>query len=70
MIALGKVTEVGLFTEQIEVKKVEMSDAEVEQRIKDKLAKFMGVIDVVDVSERPDEIPAESNDGSESTDEH
>ena len=55
LIALGKVTEVGLFTEQIEVKKVEMTDAEVEQRIKDKLAKFMGVIDVVDVSERPDE---------------
>jgi hypothetical protein len=69
LIALGKVTEVGLFTEQIEVKKVEMSDAEVEQRIKDKLAKFMGVIDVVDVSERPDESPEENNDGSESTNE-
>lgn len=72
LIALGKVTEVGLFTEQIEVKKVEMSDAEVEQRIKDKLAKFMGVIDVVDVSERPEESPEESPDaetgGSESTD--
>jgi hypothetical protein len=63
LIALGKVTEVGLFTEQIEVKKVEMSDAEVEQRIKDKLAKFMGVIDVVDVSERPDDSPQEKNDG-------
>jgi hypothetical protein len=69
LIALGKVTEVGLFTEQIEVKKVEMTDAEVEQRIKDKLAKFMGVIDVVDVSERPDEIPEAQNDGSEGTDE-
>jgi hypothetical protein len=69
LIALGKVTEVGLFTEQIEVKKVEMSDAEVEQRIKDKLAKFMGVIDVVDVSERPDTSPQEKNAGSESTDE-
>ena len=69
LIALGKVTEVGLFTEQIEVKKVEMTDAEVEQRIKDKLAKFMGVIDVVDVSERPDEIPEAQNDGSESTNE-
>jgi hypothetical protein len=63
LIALGKVTEVGLFTEQIEVKKVEMSDAEVEQRIKDKLAKFMGVIDVVDVSERPEDSPQEKNDG-------
>ena len=63
LIALGKVTEVGLFTEQIEVKKIEMSDAEVEQRIKDKLAKFMGVIDVVDVSERPDDSPEDKNDG-------
>lgn len=69
LIALGKVTEVGLFTEQIEVKKVEMTDAEVEQRIKDKLAKFMGVIDVVDVSERPEEIPEAQNDGSEGADE-
>lgn len=66
---LGKVTEVGLFTEQIEVKKVEMTDAEVEQRIKDKLAKFMGVIDVVDVSDRPEEIPDTTNGGSESEDE-
>jgi hypothetical protein len=66
---LGKVTEVGLFTEQIEVKKVEMTDAEVEQRIKDKLAKFMGVIDVVDVSERPEESPDESTGGSGSTNE-
>lgn len=62
---LGKVTEVGLFTEQIEVKKMEMTDAEVEQRIKDKLAKFMGVIDVVDISTSPDEVPAEKNDGSD-----
>ena len=63
LIALGKVTEVGLFTEQIEVKKVEMSDAEVEQRIKDKLAKFMGVIDVVDVAEKEEPAPKESEDG-------
>ena len=47
---LGKVTEVGLFTDKIEVKQIEMTDAEVEQRIKDKLNKFMGVIDVVDIA--------------------
>jgi len=47
---LGKVTEVGLFTDKIEVKQAEMSDAEIEQRIKDKLNKFMQVVDVVDVS--------------------
>jgi hypothetical protein len=50
---LGKVTEVALFTERIEVKKTEMSDVELETRIKDKLNRFMGVIDVVDVSEEP-----------------
>jgi hypothetical protein len=48
---LGKVTEVALFTERVEVKKTEMSDIELENRIKDKLNRFMGVIDVVDVSE-------------------
>ena len=50
---LGKVTEVALFTERIEVKKTEMSDVELETRIKDKLNRFMGVIDVVDVTEEP-----------------
>jgi hypothetical protein len=48
---LGKVTEVALFTERIEVKKEAMSDMELESRIKDKLNRFMGVIDVVDVTE-------------------
>ena len=44
---LGKVTEVGLFTEKIEVKKAELSDDELDQRIKDKLNKFMDVVDVL-----------------------
>ncbi len=48
---LGKVTEVGLFTEKIEIKKEELSDNELDQRIKDKLSKFMGVVDVIDVYE-------------------
>ena len=48
---LGRVTEVALFTERVEVKKTEMSDVELEARIKDKLNKFMHVIDVTDVSE-------------------
>lgn len=51
---LGRVTEVGLFTDKIEVKQTEMSDAEIEQRIKDKLNKFMQVVDVVDVSTKED----------------
>jgi hypothetical protein len=48
---LGTVTEVALFTERVEVKKTQMSDVELETRIKEKLNRFMGVIDVVDVSE-------------------
>jgi hypothetical protein len=56
LVALGKVTEVGLFTEKIEVKKTELSDTELETRIKEKLNRFMGVIDVIDVTEdKPDE---------------
>ena len=34
---LGKVTEVGLFTERIEVKKDQLADDELDQRIRDKL---------------------------------
>jgi len=44
---LGKITEVGLFTEKIEVKKAELSDDELDQRIKDKLNRFMDVVDVL-----------------------
>ena len=32
------------------------------------MAKFMGVIDVVDVSERPDESPVEKSDGPDGVD--
>ena len=46
---LGKVTEVALFTERVEVKKTEMSDEELEKRIREKLGKYMGKADVVDV---------------------
>ena len=56
---LGKVTEVALFTERVEVKKTEMSDVELESRIKDKLNRFMGVIDVIDVTEDKPENKAE-----------
>jgi len=52
---LGTVTEVALFTERVEVKKTEMSDVELEMRIKEKLNRFMGVIDVVDITEDKDE---------------
>lgn len=66
LVALGKVTEVGLFTEKIEVKKEEMSDVELETRIKEKLNRFMGVIDVVDVtSEDTEEDKPEAKDSDE-----
>jgi hypothetical protein len=53
---LGKVTEIGLFTEKIEVQKTEMSSSDLDQRIKDKLSKFMNLLDVVDVTTVDDEL--------------
>jgi hypothetical protein len=47
---LGKVTEVALFTDRIEVKKADLTDDELETRIKDKLNRFMQVVDVIDVT--------------------
>ena len=51
---LGKVTEVGLFTEKIEVKKTDLTEAEIDAKLKEKLAKFMDVTDaeVIDVEEK------------------
>lgn len=46
---LGKVTEVGLFTDKIEVKKEELTDSELDKRIKEKLNRFMQVVDVTDI---------------------
>jgi|694.fasta_scaffold21424_1 hypothetical protein len=57
LTALGKVTEVGLFTEKIEIKKEALTDNELDQRIKDKLAKFMGVVDAVEVTDIDIDIP-------------
>lgn len=56
---LGRVTEVGLFTEKIEVKKTEMSDSELESRIKEKLNRFMQITDVIDVTPVDDSIESE-----------
>lgn len=61
---LGRVTEVALFTERVEVKKTDLTDAEIEAKIKDKINRFMGVTDVIDIApeeetapETPDEPP-------------
>jgi hypothetical protein len=47
---LGKVTEVALFTERLQVKNEDISDEELEKRIKEKLGRYMGKADVVDVT--------------------
>lgn len=46
---LGKITEVGLFTEQVRVTKIDLTDEALEAKIKQKLDKFRNVIDVTDV---------------------
>jgi len=48
---LGKVTEVALFTDRVEVKSAEVSDEELEKRIREKLSRYMGKVDVVEVDE-------------------
>jgi len=45
---LGKVTEVALFTDRVEVRREEMSDEELEKQIRERLGKYMGDADVVD----------------------
>ena len=42
---LGKVTEVGLFTERISVKKEDMSDDELDHKIREKLAQLQKTVD-------------------------
>jgi len=46
---LGKVTEVALFTDRVEIKKTTVSDAELDSKIKEKLSRFMQITDVTDV---------------------
>lgn len=46
---LGKVTEIALFTDRVSVKTEDITDEELEKRIKEKLGRFMGAANVVDV---------------------
>jgi hypothetical protein len=48
---LGKVTEVALFTDRVSIKSEDVTDEELEKRIKEKLGRYMGAVDVVDVEE-------------------
>lgn len=49
---LGKVTEVALFTDRVAIKSEDVTDEELDKRIKEKLGRYMGVVDVVDVEEK------------------
>jgi hypothetical protein len=51
---LGKVTEVALFTDRVAIKSEDVTDEELDARIKEKLGKYMGAVDVVDVEELPE----------------
>jgi hypothetical protein len=48
---LGKVTEIGLFTEKIEVKKVDASTEELEERIRQRLAKYLPPVQEIETLE-------------------
>jgi delta 1-pyrroline-5-carboxylate dehydrogenase len=54
---LGRVTEVGLFTDRVEIKKADLSDSELDQRIKEKLNRLAGVVDV-----KPEDVQEKTND--------
>ena len=61
---LGKVTEVGLFTEKIEVKKTDLTEDEIDRKLKEKLAKFMDIedADVTDVTPIEEILPNTNDD--------
>lgn len=48
---LGKVTEVGLFTDKIEVKKSDLTDSELDARIKEKLNKMARIVEITEVQD-------------------
>ncbi len=54
---LGKVTEVALFTDRVQIKTDEISDEELDAKIKEKLSRYMGAVDVVEAEfkEKDDE---------------
>lgn len=54
---LGRITEVGLFTEKIEVKKTDLTEDEIDRKLKEKLAKFMDVsdADIIDIEPNGDD---------------
>lgn len=54
---LGKVTEVALFTERVEVKKTELSDTELQAEIDKRMGKYMHLMKVVEGETLENEVP-------------
>lgn len=55
---LGKVSEVGLFTERIEIKKTDISDAEIDAKLMEKLTALRLIEDVADKKAGAEDIEA------------
>ena len=69
---LGKVTEVALFTDRVQIKNEDVTDEELDARIKEKLGRYMGAVDVVDVEEievKTRVVGQEAKEAAEKTDE-
>ena len=54
---LGKVTEVALFTDRVEVKKTELSDTELQSEIDKRMGKYMHLMKVVEGETLENEVP-------------
>jgi hypothetical protein len=61
---LGKVTEVALFTDRVEIKHTEMSDDELTEKIREKLSRYMGKVDIVDARMVENEVIENEAEGS------
>lgn len=55
---LGNVTEIALFTERVEVTKIDASEEEVEKRLRERLTKFLTAQDGASVREKASDAPA------------
>lgn len=55
---LGNVTEIALFTERVEVTKIDASEEEIEKRLRERLTKFLTAQDGASVKEKAPEAPA------------
>jgi hypothetical protein len=66
---LGKVTEVGLFTERVEVKKAQLEDHELDERIREKLQALQKTVEAEAVEREEKNADAEDVEVQEPSDE-